>query len=134
MPVQYACTLINKEVAEDNFNDGEIGNGRTIMHDRINIVANSFADLMKAVGERYGLDIKSVSIPPDEDDGDGVRMVMFHRQEDEAGDPPSGHHTAMWKEGNAKQYAATYEFLVEKRTPLEITRVDIEASGITIDS
>lgn len=135
MPVQYACTLIVKHVEEETPEGGIVGPQTCTMQDRVNITASSFVDLMVAIGAKYSLHIASIQLPEPDDEGEpsGVRFVEFYRSETAGGDLATDFHTKQWRLGLVRQWSAKYEFMIEKRIPLGISREEIETSGITID-
>jgi hypothetical protein len=135
MPVQYACTLIVKHVEEETPNEGIIGPYKCTMQERVNITAPTFPELLTAIGAKYCLAINSIRMPEldGEDGSSGVAFVGFCRSEDANGNLATDFHVRQWKLGLVKQWVATFEFRIEKRVPLPISREEIEASGITID-
>jgi hypothetical protein len=135
MPVQYACTLIVKHVEEEAFGEGIIGPQTCTMQERVNITAASFPELLTVIGARYSLDITSIRLPEPDEEGEpsGVAYVEFCRSEDSNGDFATVFEQRRWQSGLAKQWRATFHFLIEKRIPLGISREEIKSSGITID-
>lgn len=107
MKLEYACVHVIKDVEEDHFDKGCIGKRSTVMAERVDIVADSLPDLLKAIAERFGLTLDYLSI-------DGNR-VSVNRLENASGYAPSASQETRWKAGQLRMYLADYSFIVERR-------------------
>lgn len=105
----FMCTSVEKRASVDDFETGCETHSRTILCDDCCIRSESLAGLLKAVGDRYGLEIDDVWIGAIEDG-----RLSFNQLECEDSSTPDDSEMAEWKLGKLKLYLCDYDFQVEK--------------------
>lgn len=124
----YYATHLSKEVEEYQYEHDCVGQRRCTMSDRIDIGAETLPELLKKLGEAYGLKIDDVFIPGEEEED--ITHIGFNGLEMGNGDEPSGYYLKRWKEGVTKLYLADYTFSVEYREVRALRLSEFTTAGI----
>ncbi|TXH15399.1 MAG: hypothetical protein E6R03_07270 [Hyphomicrobiaceae bacterium] len=123
MSYVYKCTGWEKYAEVDDYEKGCDGKGRCVASDQIRpIAAKSMPELIKKVGEYFGLELDDVWVGNLESGSIG-----FNRLEDGAGFEPTPTHLEEWKRGDRTLYLCDYTFFIEKHAlPVPLTPEDFE--------
>ncbi len=124
----YFCTYVSKEVRVDNYETGCETERVCTMAKRCDVGADTVPELLKAIGERYGLDVDDLFIPGDDDDD--ITHVGFNRNETADGYEPTERELKGFKRGTVKLWLADYTFAVEYRETRPLRLEEISAAGI----
>lgn len=106
-------THMMKEITEDSFEQGEIGQNRLIQDEKIGKKFDSFDEFKKYCEKDWGLESTEDSWVVIDN------QIIYDRLENENGDVASEIQIEKWKQGREKLYSANYVFLVELITSSE---------------
>lgn len=122
----YACTLVEKEVEVDSYENGADPDTRKcLLSQKENIKAQSLVELVRKIGEAYGLEMDDLFLPQEP-----VTYVGFNRLENNEGFEPTPAEMAKFKKGLINLWLADYTFGIEKRHLESIERGDFYNAGI----
>lgn len=127
MTTVFACTYVEKEVAEDDFEQGVASRRTGIMSAAANITSDSLAGLIARLNEIYALAIDDVFLG---DTSGPIEWFDWSRIEDVDGDEPGAEDLAAWRRGAVTLYEAVYSFRVERREVALLTVADFKEAGI----
>lgn len=127
----FAAIAIQKNAEEDNYERGCSGNSRCVMSDKINLTANSFAELVDLCFSQYGIEKQPININQDHEEV-GVQYFMVSQSETDNSYIPSEMELESWRKGNLKLWLADYTFFVEVRTVKFLEKEDLV--GVEIDN
>lgn len=106
-------THMTKEVTEDSFEEGEIGQSQLVQYEKIGKKFASFDEFKKYCEKDWGLESTEDSWVVIDN------RIIYNRLEDEQGIEPYPTELTDWKQGKKKLYSASYDFLVELITSSE---------------
>ena len=114
-----------KEVSEDNYEEGEIGDRQLIMDEKIGKKFDSFDAFKKYCSDTWGLE-----------DNQGWSVVdnrlTYQRLENDQGIEASPLEQGLWKKGKRKLWSADYDFVVELILPSKTDEDSIrQFTGLT---
>jgi len=121
----YACVHAMKMATVDHFETGCEAAGRYVMSDTVNITAETLPELVKKIGDRYGLEVDYAFLNPG--------RFSFNRLEDAEGYPPSDSERKRWERGKLTLYLADYDFSIEKRTVCDVPPAEFDTLGIQVE-
>lgn len=110
----YACSYVEKDVERDSYEHGCTGDRSCMMAESCNIEADSLPGLIKAIGDRFCLDMDDIWLPGE----DGVEnYIGYNRLEDSNGDviESNSRDFDLFKAGKLDAWLADYTFHIEIR-------------------
>ena len=131
MKTVYVCTHVSKEVEEDDYEHGCLGERRTVWEERCNLEAPTLLGLLEKLREGYILALDDLFIPDDGESG-VVQSFGYNQSETSLGDEPTPAERELWKGGGWTLFLADYSFCVEKRTVEPIPLEEFRAAGAKI--
>jgi hypothetical protein len=132
----YACTHVEKEVVEDDFQRGEQPKTvALVMDEGVNIKAKTLPDLLRRIEDYFCLEglVESVRRPPEHEGMDRVTALHYERQETDAGEEPREGEVRDWREGRQTLFTARWVFHIEKRVVSPVDFKDFVEAGIKLD-
>lgn len=104
-------TYMSKEITEDSYEEGEIGQRQLVQEEKIGKKFDSFDAFKKYCADTWSLD---------EADGWSVidNRLIYSCMETEEGHTPFPNETEQWKQGKKTLYSADYDFSVELVTSI----------------
>lgn len=126
MSTVYACTWADKEVEVDDFQRGCVGNRRGMFADSLNITADTLPALLKAIGDRYFLDLDDVWYMGDTT----LTRIGYSRLETAEAEEPTPAERDAWQKGRKDLFLADYTFLIQKREVNGISMQEFKDAGI----
>jgi hypothetical protein len=128
--IEYICTHAFKAAEVDDFNSGCVPDTyRQIFSERPDVQAGTLAELIQALGERYGLDIDDIWFPADEMT-ETETLIGYSRLENEAGGEPRKSTIEKWKRGEVTLYLADYYFRIQRREVYAVTADEFKAASL----
>ena len=117
---------VSKEIVEDNWDDGEIGNRQCLMY---NEFYGKEATLKEAIDRASNIAFGIVVPMSDFALVNNGQQIAYSRTENKNGEVPSEEEITKWKEGKINLYSANYYFRVEIQS--SVSKEDYEALGIS---
>lgn len=134
--IVYTCTFVEKTVQIDSYENGVDPNSTiTALSEPCYTDASSLPELIKKLGQNYGLNIDDVSLNTvNVDNGiktvEKVTFFSYNRLENVDCNEPAESEMALFKKGEIKLFLCEYCFMIEKQA-IELIKAD-EFAGIGI--
>ena len=122
--MQYAVTFIEKLATEDHYENGcDPDTTRTVIADKVDIVADSMAELLERIDVVYGIGISAEDSSLDVMEFP-TSSFGFNRMETLHCGVPTQQDEREFKAGNKTLYLCDYIFAVERRETSPVTAED----------